>query len=188
MAYVYYPQCADEDLPDYIPDICPDDEDPEHGRIRSVAFIHKDFIATLKATPTETTWKNGITSKKIIIIPKVTGAYDGGSAVMGQGYGDQTEKVTGYNNSLTFKDPTFKKNSAFYNALIKSSPWHIAFRTETQTQISDNPVQVIPKNPITDSLTDEVVFDVECKWSQALMTVPFDTPLGVFEPSFLLAE
>lgn len=184
--YAYYPTCAEEDLPDYIPEICPADADPEHGRIRSIAFIHKDFIATLVATPTAVTWKTGITTGKIKIVPTVTGAYDGGSPVTAPGYGDQAEKITGFTNSLTFKDPTFKVNAGFYNALLNSSAFHVAWRTETQTQISDNPVTVIPKNPITDSLTDEVVFDVEAKWSQPTMSVPFDTPIGVFSPAFLL--
>lgn len=178
---VYYPQSCDQAVPDHVCVGCPSD-DVEHGRIRGLAFIDKDYLPTLIADPTDATkWTAGIVDKKIIIIPEVSGSYDGGSPVEGPGYGDEVSRLIGYNFTLNYKDPSYKENAAFYNAMKYSKRHVIAFRTETQTHLAEKPVRVTPKNPVTDDITAEVVWDVEAKWSQADIPAPFDTPDGVFD-------
>jgi hypothetical protein len=173
---IYYPSGCDAVVPEHYCNPC---EATEHGRVRSVAFIKKDFAFTDETDPTE--WQAGIESRDIIIIPEVLGSFDGGAPVEGAGYGDQQTKLNGYNFELNYKDPNYKENADFYNALKYSRAYKIAYRTETQTHISDNAVSVLPKNPVAEDLTSEVVWDVQVKFSQGDLPEPFDTPAGIFE-------
>ena len=175
---IYYPGCT-EDVPDHICNVCGDDI--EHGRIGSVAFIKQSYLPTLLANPTlATAWTDGISTKDIIIIPQVIGSSDGGSPVEGTGYGRQSSSFLGFDFSITFRDPNYKQNAAFYNAIKRSRAYAFAWVTESQTHITDNTVQVLPKAPIAEDLTSEVVWDVEVKFSQPDHAVPFDTPADVF--------
>lgn len=176
MAYqVYYPSGCDAEVVNHYCNPC---DEIEHGRVRSVAFIKSDFEFTDPTNPTE--WTAGIASKDIIIIPEVNGSFDGGSEVEAPGYGDQQTKLVGYNFQLTYNDPNYKNNADFYNALKRSRNYKLAYRTETQTHITDNNVSVIPKNPVAEDLTSEVVWNVIVKWSQGDLPVPYDTPTGIF--------
>lgn len=172
---IYYPEGCESAIPDHQCDPC---EVPEHGRVRSIAYIKSSFNFTDPSDPTE--WSAGIDNRDIIMIPEVLGSFDGGAPVEGPGYGDQSTKLTGYNFSLVYKDPNYRDNCDFYNAMKTARNYKIAFRTETQTHISDNTVSVIPKNPITEDLASEVVWDVEVKWAQGDLPCPFDTPAGTF--------
>lgn len=173
---IYYPSGCDAAVPDHFCDPC---EAIEHGRVRSVAFVKSSVVFNDETSPVE--WLAAIETKDIIIIPDTLGAFDGGAPVEATGYGEQATKITGYNFSLTFKDPNYKENADFYNGLKASRSYRVAWRTETQTHLSDATVSVIPKNPVTENLTDEVVWDVEVKFSQGDLPAPFDTPTGVFD-------
>lgn len=176
---VYYPAGCDTEVPEHY---CSDCDVLEHARVRSVAFIKKSAAFTDPSDPTE--WTTGITNGDIIIIPEVLGSFNGGDPVTGTGYGDQQERLTGYNFELLFKDPNYANNAAFYNAIKKSRNYLVAYRTETQIHVSENTVQVIPKNPVTENLTDEVVWDVAVRFSQGDLPEPVDTPEGVFDQCF----
>lgn len=176
MAYsVYYPSGCDAVVGDHYCNPC---DAIEHGRIRSVAYIKTDFEFSDPTDPNE--WIAGIQAKDIIIIPEVNGSFDGGSEVEGPGYGDQQTKLVGYNFQLTFNDPNYKNNADFYNAIKRSRNYRLAFRTETQTHITTNAVSIVPKNPVTEDLTSEVVWNVLNKWSEGDLPVPYDTPEGIF--------
>lgn len=176
MAYqVYYPAGCEQEIGDHYCNNC---EDLEHGRLRSAAFVANDFAFTDPTSPAE--WQAGIQAKKIIIIPEVNGTFDGGSEVEAPGYGDQASKLTGYNFQAVFNDPNYKLNADFYNALKRSRNYRFAYRTETQTHLTENTVSIIPKNPVTDDIASEVVWNVTVKWSDGDLPVPFDTPAGIF--------
>lgn len=175
MAYnVYYPQGCAATVGDHYCNPC---DTPEHGRVRAVAFIANDFAFANPSNPTE--WKTGIGLKKIIIIPATNGSFDGGSEVEGPGYGDQVSKLTGYNFQLTYDDPNYKNNADFYNALKRSSNYYAAYKTETQIHFTST-VSVVPKNPVTANIPDEVVWAVLVKWSNGDLPIPFDQPTGIF--------
>lgn len=180
MAYtIYYGGCA-EDQPDHIVDPCGTER--EHGRVRSVAFIHDSYLATLLASPDNpTTWQTGILDKLIWILPQTAGTYDGGTPVYAPGYGDQKEVLAGYDHVVTYRDPDFKGNASFYNAIKQSRQWYLAINTETQTQIFESSATIAPKAPVQDDLTSEVVWEVEVRISQPDFPEPFDTPPGIFE-------
>lgn len=176
MATVYYPTGCAEAIPDHYCNPC---EAMEHARVRSVAFIKDSFSFVDPTDPTE--WQTGIENRDIIVISEVLGQFDGGQAVEGPGYGDQQSKLTGFNFELAYKDPNYKNNADFYNAIKNSRNFKVAFRTETQTHISENNVSVIPRNPVSENLTDEVVWDVLVKFSQADLPEPTDTPANIFQ-------
>jgi hypothetical protein len=172
---VYYPAGCDVTIPEHY---CNDCDDVEHGRVRSVAFLKKTFAFTDPTDPTE--WETGIANGDIIVIPEVLGSFNGGDPVTGTGYGDQSEKLTGYNFELLFKDPNYANNADFYNAIKSSRGYRVAYRTENFVHISDNTVSVVPKNPVTEDLTSEVVWDVAVRFSQGDLPAPVATPDGIF--------
>lgn len=179
---IYYPEGCDTAVPPHHCDPC---APIEHGRVRSVAFIKQSFEFTDPTDPNE--WTTGIENGDIVVIPEVLGSFDGGAPVEAPGYGDQETKITGYNFSLLFKDPNYLENADFYNAIKRSRNYKIAYRTETQTHISTNTVTVLPKNPVAEELTSEVVWDVEVKFSQGDLPEPFNTPAGTFAQCFAVA-
>lgn len=176
MAYnVYYPSGCDAAVGDHYCNPC---EAKEHARVRSVAFISNDFTFTDPTSPTQ--WAAGIAAKKILVIPETNGTFDGGSEVLSPGYGDQVEQLTGYDFQLTYDDPNYKLNADFYNAMKRSRNWRFAYRTETQTHLVNVRVQTIPKNPVTENVTDEVKWVVLVKWSDSDLPIPYNTPSGIF--------
>jgi hypothetical protein len=172
---VYYPSGCASTVPDHYCNPC---ETPEHGRVRSVAFIASDFEFTDPSDPTE--WQQGVADKKIILIPETNGSFDGGSEVETPGYGDQQTKLVGYNFQLTYNDPNYKLNADFYNAIKLSRSFRMAYRTETLVHLTQNTVSVVPKNPVAEDLTSEVVWNVLVKWSEGDLPIPYDVPAGIF--------
>lgn len=176
MAYeVYYPSGCDSEIGDHYCSPC---EPKEHGRVRSVAFIKSGFEFADPSNPTE--WQAGIDNKDIIIIPETNGSFDGGSEVEATGYGDQATALVGYNFVLTYNDPNYKLNADFYNAIKRSRNWRVAYRTETQIHMVDTNVSVVPKNPVAEDITSEVVWNVLVKWSNGDLPIPYDVPEGIF--------
>jgi len=180
MSYpIYYNSCPD-DLPDHLVEDCPV---TEHGRVRSVAFIRSSYLYALLVDPTDSAlWQTGILNKDIIIIPATSGAYDGGTTVEGPGYGNQETAIVGAKHVVNYKDPDYKINAEFYNAMKYMRQWHFAFVTETLTHIFESGIAtVLPKAPVQDDMNSEVVWEVEVRVSQPDSPVPIDTPAGVFE-------
>lgn len=176
---IYYPAGCESQIPDHVCDPC---EAREKGRIGSVAYIKKEFEFTDPSNPEE--WRTGIEAGDIIIIPEVTGSFDGGSEVEGPGYGRQATSLIGYNFTSNFKDPNYKNNCDFYNGLKNSRAWRYAYVTETQVHLTTNPVVSIPKNPVTEELNSDVVWDVTVKWSDSNLPCPFPKPAGIFDECF----
>lgn len=177
MAYdIYYPGGCDSLIPDHY---CNDCETPEKGRIGSSAFIKDSFEFTNPSNAQE--WINGIENKDIIIIPRTNGSFDGGSEVETTGYGRQATTLSGYNFQAIFNDPNYKLNADFYNEIKRSRNYRYAYVTETLVHITDVPVSVVPKNPVQDDITSDVVWNVTVKWASKDLPVPYDVPPGIFE-------
>ncbi len=64
----------------------------------------------------------------------------------------------------------------FYNSIKGSRNFHFAFASETILRISDEPVTIIPTNPIANDLKQEVVWDVQVKWTSDNFADEYDTP------------
>lgn len=176
---IYYPTGCDTAVGDHLCDSC---EEVEGAKIRSVGFIKVSKTFLDPSNPVE--WAAAIAAKDVIIIPFVNGTFDGGAEVLKDGYGDQSQKLTGYNFTADYKDPNYKHNAAFYNALKRSFGYKFFYRTATQIHITDEAVQVIPKNPVTAATTDDVVWDVTVKWTSTDLPEPHDAPAGIFTECF----
>lgn len=175
---VYYPSGCDDLLPDHTCDPC---AAREGARVRSVAFIHKSYYPTLAADPENSSvWSTGIAAASIIIIPATQGSIEP-TDNMGTGYGDTEEEYLSTSFTLTIKDPNYIGNADFYNPLKRNRNFHVAYRTETQTHISDKPCTIVGRAPIADDLNTDVVWEVVAKWNSQDSPVPFNTPAGVFE-------
>jgi hypothetical protein len=172
--------CNDDTLADYSCVDCVDNL--EHARIGQGGFVHKSYYETLMADPTDASiWQTGITDGKIVIMPNLRGTYDGGTAVTSPGYGRVSLKTTGYNYTANIHDPVYADNYDFYASLVGNSGWHFAFLTETQGRITQVPVNVSPKDPITDSLDDAVEWQSDISWSAKFAPKPFTAPQAVFQ-------
>lgn len=177
---VYYPGASCEsEVPEHVCNPC---AEFEKGRVRAVAFIHKDYVSTIQAAPTNTVnWQTGIESQLIRIIPEVSGTSNGGEKVTGAGYGDQREQVTGRNYTVAFKDPNYVDNCSFYTELERSRAWHLAYKTETLLHISDKAVSTFTNNPVTENLEDDVVWNIETVWFQKTPVCPLESPEDIFD-------
>jgi hypothetical protein len=177
---VYYPGASCEsDVPEHVCNPC---AEFEKGRVRAVAFIHKDYVSTIRANPTDTAnWLTGIESGLIRIIPEVSGTSNGGEKVSGAGYGDQAQQVTGRNYIVAFKDPNYVDNCSFYTELERSRAWYVGYKTETLLHISDKSVSTFTNNPVTENLEDDVVWNAELTWFQKTPVCPLESPEDVFD-------
>lgn len=157
---------------------CSDCEDVELGRIRGVAFIKVGY--TINTPTAAADWITGIESGDIIIIPMTRGTFDGGAPKEGAGYGDQATKYIGTDYSLTFFDPAYNSNRDFYNTIKRYQNYRLAYKTETIVHITDKSCQVLPKAPVQDDITSEVVWEVLVKWSSQNEPTQYTCPSGVF--------
>lgn len=157
------------------------DESLEHARIGAGAFVHEDAYADIMADPTNpTVWQTAIAAGKVVILPKLKGTMDGGTPKVVDGYGRTKNRTIGYDLSASVEDPVYAANWAFYNSLVGKSTWHFCYLTETQAHLSGVPVSVAPKNPITNSVDDAVVWVSDITWFERFTPAPFTAPAGIF--------
>lgn len=174
---LYYPDSCETEVPDHVCDPC---ETLEKGRVSSVALITDPTFEFLDVTdPTE--WIAGIESGAITVIPEVVGSFDGGTEVEGPGYGRQSTKLISYDFVLNFRDPNYKSNCEYWNAVKRLRTVRLVYVTETQAHYVDVPVSLIPKSPVTEELNSDVVYDVTAKWSSPDLPCPVNKPAGIFD-------
>lgn len=179
MAVYYFGACDETAIPDHICDPC---EAQEKGRVSSVAFIQKNFAFTDPSNRAE--WVTGINNRQIFIIPTVTGSADGGTAVTGAGYGRQATKFLGFDFTANFRDPNYAQNADFYDGLKNSSNYKFAYWTQSLVHITENPVSVVPKNPVTEEINSDVVWDVDVAWNQDSVMRPYPAPSSIIDECY----
>lgn len=179
---IYYPADCEVEIPEHVCDPC---EAFEKGKIRAVAFIKKTFEFTDPTNPTE--WQTGLNNHDIIIIPAVIGTFDGGTEVLGPGYGDQSESLLGYDFVATVRDPNYVSNCLFWNLIKNSRLYKFFYKTGTQGHISENPATIIPKNPVTEDINSIVEWNATIKWKGSDAPCPFDAPAGIFDECITVA-
>src|SRR4051812_12704673 len=119
MAYDIYVDPCEGSVADPECDPCLDNI--ELGGVRGVCYIHKSYVATVKADPTNpAVWAAGKAAGLIKVIPQTNGTSDGGAPVEVPGFGDQITKLIGYNFQVTYKDPVLAANTPFYNSISHS--------------------------------------------------------------------
>jgi hypothetical protein len=158
---------------------CDQCAEPEHGRVRGVAFVRYsfDFI-----DPTDRNeWLSAMASGDVIVVPMVRGVYDGGSPVLADGFGYKTKELIGFNNKLNYLDPIYQLNRDFYNTLMQQQgAWKFAFVTETQVHLIDVPVTISPLNPITEELSSTVSWSIDVEWGDIVLPRIYDKPQEIF--------
>jgi hypothetical protein len=159
--------------------VCDDCVGGESGGIRSIALIQKDF--NLTNITTAAAWLAGIESGDIIIVPSTRGTFDGGSAVTAAGYGDLAQVTTGYNFTLTARDPSYKQNQTFWNLIKGRKDLKVAYRTKSLIHISDVPASITPTNPVEEGLETVVDWQVTFTWTSANLPEPYDATALLIE-------
>lgn len=151
----------------------------EAARIRSVGIVNKGWVFNDATDPAE--WQAGIEAGLIIIIPETSGDFDGGASKTVTGFGDTPEQNLTSNFKLTYRDPNYAGNSSFYNSLMFSRDWYVAFRSDTKLHIADKTATWKPKAAIADDLQGIVVWEVEVTWISKVLPAPIAIPAGIFE-------
>lgn len=136
-------------------------QETEMGRIRTLFLIKPGTKITIPLSAEE--WNTAIEEGSIIAIPNVKGSSDGGSAITADGYGDKTERLLGYDYTLTISDPAYKDNSEFYQEAEKET-WNVAYCTETLLHYTDQEVSLKATEAIEEGTDSEVVWSVELKF------------------------
>lgn len=176
--------CEADDIEDPICDNC--GEEAEAGMLRGFGFILKAGLAGILVDPeTLGVWTTAIAAGHVFMIKNARGSFDGGTPVYVDGFGDQIQRLIGYDYVAAAKDPVYKSNRNFWNSVKGRTDVYFFFRTETQTHISDKPVTIAPKNAVAEDLISQVIWEAEIKWRQKDLLTMFDTPATLYDCVFV---
>lgn len=159
----YASNCAGSEAVHVYNGECPQDRVREFARTRSSGFIKQSYLATLMVDPTvKATWDTGIANGDIIVIPKTSGSFDPGTPKELAGYGDLKSSNGPREMKLTFNDPDYVDNYAFYNELSDRTDLVPFYRTSSLVHIFDTPAALVASDPAADDLEAEVIWNVSC--------------------------
>lgn len=161
---MYYPKCS-QDVTALV-HTCDPCNNVERGRIRSIVLVDpagSTSISDLEDMVLDD-WKSAVDAGDIIILPRVIGSFDGGTAVEGDGYGDESSRLIGWNYTLDAKDPSYASNIEFWQTAEKKT-WKLAYRTETLIHFVDAMVRVQAKAPVEEGLDTDVVWNLHFAWN-----------------------
>ncbi len=182
---IVYKQCNEsEDAKGYFCNPC--NNNTESGRIRNIFFVKTG--ANITPTSTLEEWTTAVENGDVVIIPNTTGSYDGGAPKMGAGFGNQKERLLGYDFTSNVKVGNYKENYDFWEWAEKQE-WRFGFLSETVVHLTNKTVTVNAKAPIEEDLESEVVWNVEVKWFDRKRPVIFDVePINDLFKCFELGE
>lgn len=163
--------------------VCEACDDVEMGRIRNIFLIKPGTKVSIPLDLEE--WTSAIEAGNIIAVPGVRGSSDGGSPITGDGYGDATERLLGYDYTLNISDPAYKDNSDFWQSAERRK-WNMAYCTDTLLHYTDRDVTIKTTEAIEEGADSEVVWNVEAKFRTKDKPVktpksPIASLLGCFE-------
>ena len=166
----------------------PDFTDPqcvfESGRVVALAFIHKTLAATIYANPsTASLWADGSYAADLHIFQEVRGVYDGGSPIDVAGMGSQGNRVINADRTLTVSIQGVKSNENFFNEMVKSHDYRVAFITGGDYQvgfINNRDISVFAGAPVEEGLESEMVWKCVIKWKDINNPKSFTPPTGIF--------
>ncbi len=172
---IYYPAGCDEAIANYTADCCPT---KEGARIRHVWFQKTTY--TFVDPTSQAEWETAVANGDVVIIPNVRGQFDGGTATKSEGFGDVVEEFESFEGLATFTDPNYLANVTNYNALMKSKTYKFGFCTETYGFVTDVAASFTPKMPVQSDIKQSVYGDIEVKFVQSDLLVPFVYPQDIF--------
>ncbi|MDB5199147.1 MAG: hypothetical protein JWO92_1110 [Chitinophagaceae bacterium] len=163
MSYASSYGCGDTDAVHVCHD-CPDGRVREFARTRSAGFIKKAALATVLAAPTtEATWTDGITAGDVIMCPETSGSFDPGTPKELKGFGNRKVSYGPRTMKLSFNDPDYAGNYAFYNEISGRTDLVPFYRTSSLVHIFDTEATVIASDPVADDLEEEIIWNVVCE-------------------------
>lgn len=143
---------------------CPGGRVREFARTRSSGFIKKAYLATLLAAViTPSTWTTGINNGNIIMCPETAGSFDPGTPKELKGFGNRKVSYGPRTMKLSFSDPDYVDNYAFYNEISGRTDLVPFYRTSSLVHIFDTEATVVASDPVADDLEAEVTWDVVCE-------------------------
>ena len=166
-----------------IPDFVVSDCIFEAGRVTALALIHKDIFQVIYNNPSSTgVWVDGDYSADLHIFGEVRGEY----AVTGvkiPGFGNESERRTNADHVLSVDIPGVKGNELFWNPLMKSNDFRVAFVVGgdySLLYIEDKDVSIDATAPIENGLETEVVWKTVFTWKDFNNPKTSDVPVSVF--------
>jgi hypothetical protein len=167
-------------IPDFIDPEC----NFESGRVVALAFIHKDIHAAIYADPTNASlWVDGDYSADLHIFQEVRGSFDGGSPIDVPGIGNQDTRVINADRTLTTAIQGVKSNEGFWNEIVKSHQYRVAFVIggSYQTLFMNNvDTNIFASAPVEEGLDTGVFWNCVSKWKDINSPQSSDVPVGVF--------
>ena len=168
-----------------IPDFAVPERGFETGRVVSLAFINKRIHSTIYANPSSNAlWVDGSYSADLFIFTAVRGTYDGGSPIEVAGVGDQDTRVINADRSMDVTIRGVKGNEAFFNELVKSPDYMVAFVVGGSYEtlfINNKRISVYGGAPVEEGLDSEMVWKVKIKWKD------INSPKSSNVPAILIA-
>jgi hypothetical protein len=155
----------------------------ESGRVVALAFIHKDIHAAIYADPSNASlWVDGDYAADLHIFQEVRGTYDGGSIVDVPGIGNQDSRAINADRTMTVAIPSVKSNEDFWNEIVKSHEYRIAFVTGNYQTLFINNVDtnISAGAPVEEGLDTEVLWSASIKWKDINNPKSSTVPTGIF--------
>jgi hypothetical protein len=172
---IYYPSgCVTEDAA-YVASCCPV---KEGARVRHV-FLQLNTY-TFADYEDQTEWETAVANGDVIIIPNVRGSYDGGTVTTTEGFGDTPTEFESFEGTVSYTDANYLTNVPNYNAMMKSKTYIFGFCTETMLFVTDVAASYTPKMPVALDIKQSVYGEIEVKFVQSDLLIPYTYPQGIF--------
>lgn len=167
-----------------IPDFINIDCAFESGRVVALAFIHEDIHQAIYEDPENAVlWTDGDYSADLHIFQEVRGSYDGGSPIDVAGVGNQDTRVINADRSMNVMIQGVKGNEAFFNEIVKSHRYRVAFVVGGQYDtlfINNVNTSIVGGAPVEEGLDSELVWNITIKWKDINNPKSSNVPVGIF--------
>ena len=167
-----------------IPSFTSPECDFESGRVVALAFIHKDIHAAIYADPTNASlWVDGDYAADLHIFQEVRGTSDGGSQIDVPALGSQDTRVINFDRSLTISIEGVKGNEGFWNEIVKSHQYRVAFVVggDYQTLFMNNKdTSISAIATVEEGLDSQILWTCTAKWKDINSPQSSDVPTGIF--------
>lgn len=176
--YIPSGQCGDEvNVPRYA---CSDCGERDFARVRHIGYYDEVYEFTDITSFNE--WNTNVLTPGLgEIIRNVLGSYDGGETEEIGGFGDVEFDNGNTTNTLVIKDPNYKTNRDFYNALKLKKDKKFVWVTQDNMFVANAPANVSVKIPISESIKDVVVAEITIKWIEGDLPMIYAKPASLFD-------
>ena len=171
-----------QDIPPYLQLGC----EIEQGRINSVAFVTEAKAALADEDPAlwsdPAFWDYAYEGSDFFIHRRVSGSY-AASDVTVPGKGTQTEKLGGKTHVATMRIEALLENNEYWDVINVSETLRCVIITNGGELLmaGTRPANISANAVVEDSLESLAEWEVVCTWSDILVPVTVEAPLGIFD-------